>query len=96
MKITVESNLHISKVFEPPVVLNFEGESLTIKALLSTLAERCKPLQLLGENDLLGHDIDEMAVNDKDFFALKKGVQTLLNDGDRIRLQMQSAQLGGG
>ena len=96
MKIVVESNLHISNLFEPPLVLRFHSETPTIKDLLMDLAEQCKSIQLLDEEGRLGRDIDEISINDEDFFTFKKGINTCLNEGDRVFLQIQIVQLGGG
>ena len=96
MKIVVDSNLHIGHIFEPPLVLRFHSETPTVKDLLMDLSERCKSMQLLDEEGRLGRDIDEISINDEDFFTFKKGINTRLNEGDRVRLQIQILQLGGG
>ena len=96
MEIIVESNLYISKVFEPPLVLGFQEESVTIRSLLTRLAEQTQSLQFISEQGLLGCDIDEMTDNGRNFFALKEGIHAPLKEGDRVSLQIQAAQLGGG
>ena len=95
MKIIVESNLHITDVFEPPVELRVPEESM-LKDLLIELTDRYLSVKLLNEKGQLDADIDELTVNGKDFFTLKKGLNTCLNEGDRVRFQIQMVQIGGG
>lgn len=95
MKVIVESNLHITDLFEPPVEIQVPEET-SLKDLLMELAKRYASIKLLNEKMQLDPDIDELTVNDKDFFALKKGLNTRLNEGDRIRFQIQTVQIGGG
>jgi len=95
VKIIVESNLHITDVFEPPVELRVPKESM-LKDLLIELTDRYVSVKLLNEKGQLDADIDELTVNGKDFFTLKKGLNTCLNEGDRVRFQIQMVQIGGG
>ena len=95
MKIIVESNLHITDVFEPPLELQVPEET-TLKDLLMELTDRYVSVNLLNEKGQLDADIDELTVNGKDFFTLKKGLNTCLNEGDRVRFQIQMVQIGGG
>jgi hypothetical protein len=95
MKIIVESNLHITDVFEPPLELQVPEET-TLKDLLMELTDRYVSVKLLNEKGQLDADIDELTINSKDFFALKKGLSTCLNEGDRVRFQIQMVQIGGG
>ena len=95
MKIIIESNLHITDVFEPPVELRVSEEA-TLKNLLMELSDRFGTIKLLNIEGQLDADIEELTINGKDFFALKKGLNTCLNEGDRIRFQIQMVQIGGG
>lgn len=96
MNVIVDSNLHISDEFVPPLELHFQKETTTIKDLLLDLAERCQSMELLTEDGLLGQDVEEMSINGEDFFVLKKGVNTCLHKGDRVNLQFRVVQLSGG
>ena len=95
MKVIIESNLHITDVFEPPVEVRVPDE-ITLKNLLMELTDRYVSVKLLNEKGQLDADIDELTVNGKDFFTLKKGLNTCLNEGDRVRFQIQMVQIGGG
>jgi hypothetical protein len=95
MKIIVESNLHITDVFEPPVEL-LVPEETRLKELLMDLTDRYVSVKLLNEKGQLDADIDELTINGKDFFTLKKGLSTCLSEGDRVRFQIQMVQIGGG
>ena len=95
MEVIIESNLHITDVFEPPVEIRVPEETI-LKDLLMDLSDRYLSIKLLNEKGQLDPDIEELTLNDKDFFALKKGLKTHLKDGDRIRFQIQMVQIGGG
>jgi len=95
VKIIVESNLHITDVFEPPLELQVPEET-TLKDLLMELTDRYVSVNLLNEKGQLDADIDELTINGKDFFTLKKGLNTSLTEGDRVRFQIQMVQIGGG
>jgi len=95
VKVIIESNLHITDVFEPPVEVRVPDE-ITLKNLLMELTDRYVSVKLLNEKGQLDADIDELTVNGKDFFTLKKGLNTCLNEGDRVRFQIQMVQIGGG
>ena len=95
MKVIIESNLHITDVFEPPVELRVPEET-TLKDLLMELTDRYVSVKLLNEKGQLDADIDELTINGKDFFTFKKGLNISLSEGDRIRFQIQMVQIGGG
>ena len=95
MKVIIESNLQITDLFEPPIELQVPEEA-TLRDLLMDLTKRYLSIKLIDEKGRLASDIDELTINDKDFFTLKKGLNTRLNDGDRIRFQIQMVQIGGG
>ena len=95
MKVVIESNLHITDVFEPPVELSVPDET-TLKGLLMELTDRYTSIKLLNEKGQLDPDIDELTINGRDFFTLKKGLNSCLKEGDRIRFQIQMVQIGGG
>jgi hypothetical protein len=82
-------------VFEPPLELRVSEET-TLKDLLMELMDRYGSMKLLNDKGQLDADIDELTLNGKDFFTLKKGLNTFLNEGDRVRFQIQMVQIGGG
>jgi len=95
VKVIIESNLQIPDVFEPPVEISVPGESM-LKDLLIELTDRYVSIKLLNEKAQLDPDIDELTINGKDFFIFKKGLNTSLSEGDRVRFQIQMVQIGGG
>jgi hypothetical protein len=82
-------------VFEPPLELRVSEET-TLKDLLMELMDRYGSMKLLNDKGQLDADIDELTINGKDLFTLKKGLNTGLHEGDRIRFQIQMVQIGGG
>ena len=50
VKVTVDSNLHVSNTFEPPVELHFEGETATVEEVLGSLENKCGSIQFLGRD----------------------------------------------
>jgi hypothetical protein len=96
MKIIVDSNLYIPKVFEPPIELNFEGGTITLKDVLERLANICMSVQFLKNNGELGFDVDELLLNRKNYFSLEQGLLTSLQEGDRVRVEIYMEPLGGG
>lgn len=94
MKVVVESNLYISNLFEPP----FEAElpeGSTLRELVVRLNNGCKTLRFLeGEN--LGDDLKEVSLNGRSLFALPRGLDTPLKEGDRVRVEVYLDPLGGG
>ena len=95
MKVIIESNFHITDVFEPPVELRVPEETI-LKDLLMELTDRYVSIKLLTEKGQLDPDIDELTINGKDFFTFKKGLNTCLHEGDQVRFQIQMVQIGGG
>jgi hypothetical protein len=95
VKVIIESNLHITDVFEPPMELHVR-EGAKLRDLLLELTDRYVSIKLLNEKGQLDADIEELTINDKDFFTFKNGLNTRLNEGDRIRFQIQMVQIGGG
>ena len=63
MKVTVDSNLQVGNIFEPPVELSFEGETATVEEVLAALENMVGSIQLLGRDGELGHEVDEVLVN---------------------------------
>ncbi len=96
MKVILDSNLHISKVLEPPLELNFEGKAITLKGILESLANRCASIEFLTKDGEYGRDVDEMYINDKNYLYLQQGLQACLKEGDRVRVEINMEQLGGG
>ena len=95
MKVIVDSNLLIQHVFEPPVELGFDGGRVTLLDLLKKVDSLCMSVQLLADAEP-GDDIRNIFVNGKNYFSLPKGLGTVLNDGDKVNLEIYMEPLGGG
>lgn len=96
MKVILDSNLRINRVLEPPVELNFEGEPITLKNILESLANMCTSIEFLTKEGEYGRDVDAMFINDKNYLTLQQGLQVCLKDGDRVRVEICMEHLGGG
>lgn len=94
MKVIVESNLHISTIFEPPMEVELEGDH-SLRGLLARLNERCRSIRFL-EGESVGDDVHEIVLNGQDLFDLPEGLDTTLREGDRVRVEVYMDPLGGG
>ncbi|RLA95881.1 MAG: hypothetical protein DRG69_02490 [Deltaproteobacteria bacterium] len=94
MKVIVESNLHISTLFEPPMEVELEGDG-SLQSLLARLNERCRSIRFL-EGGSVGDDVHEIVVNGQDLFSLPQGLDTPLREGDRVKVEVYMDPLGGG
>ncbi len=96
MKVTVESNLDISGELDVPLEISFEGDAVTTRNVLERLAENCVPFEILKEDGRLGDAVEELFINGKNFFALGRGLDGGIKDGDRIQLTIAVEILAGG
>lgn len=96
VKIIVESNLTVRNILEPPLTLRYEGEIVTIKDVLKTLAKKCSSVEFLNKEGKLGEDLKEIFVNGKSFFTLTGGLNVCLKEGDNVRIEVAINPIGGG
>lgn len=94
MEIIVESNLRISRIFEPPLKVHLRQKG-TLRDLLVELEGACGSLRFL-EVDTVGEDVRNITVNGQEVFSLPDGLNTPLKNGDRIRVEIYADPLGGG
>lgn len=94
MKVLLDSNLMIKNVFEPPLEWHFEGESISLRALLQRVKEKCASLKILQDGEA-GDDVRNILINGKDYFLLGR-LDAILNDRDRVGLEIYLDPLGGG
>jgi hypothetical protein len=93
--VTVDSNLRIRDLFEPPIRMELpEGEE-TLKDLLSRLSSRCRHLKFL-EGGEMGDDLHHVYVNGQSHFRLPEGLNRRLSDGDTVRVEAYMDPLAGG
>ncbi len=95
MKVTLDSNLSIKNVFEPPTELQFNGDIVTLKDLLEKVNELCRGVELLKEG-ALGDDVRNILLNGKDYFFIPEGLNTALKEGDSVNIEIYMEPLGGG
>jgi hypothetical protein len=98
MKVIVDSNFIIKDLFEPPLELHLEGNGLTLEALLKKVKDMCAPatsLELLQEGEI-GDDISYVFLNGKNCFSLPAGLRTLLEEGDRVEVEIYMEPMEGG
>ncbi len=91
MKVTVDSNMTIHGIFQPPIEIELGGSEATLRELLEELARLCASVEFIN-GDELGNDIQTVLINDKERYYL----DTKLNDGDKINVMVEMAPLGGG
>ena len=96
MKVLVDCNLHISKLLEPPMDLNFEGDTVTLKDILGTLSKMCTFIEFLRQDGRVGHAVDGIFINQKNYLVFNTGLQTYLKDGDIVKVDVYLEGLGGG
>jgi hypothetical protein len=99
MKIILDSNLYIYKVFDPPVELTLEESSNLrniLEGLRSILGSHSEPFQFLQETGEIGKDIDKITLNGKDYLSLREGLRTLLKEGDQVKIDILNFPLSGG
>ena len=94
MKILLDSNLMIKNVFEPPLEWHFEGDSISLRTLLQKVKERCASLKILQDGEE-GDDVRNILINGKDYFLIGR-LDAILNDRDRVALEIYLDPLGGG
>ncbi len=95
MKVTLDSNLSIMNVFEPPIELRFNGNTVTLKDLLEKINDLCSGIQVLKDG-APGDDVRNIILNGKDYFFIPKGLDTPLKNGDHVNLEIYLEPLGGG
>lgn len=96
VKVTVDSNLHVSNIFEPPVELHFESEIATVEEVLERLENMCGSIQFLGKDGELGHEVDELLINGENYLKIAGGLKAPLKEGDRVKVEIHMELLGGG
>lgn len=96
MQVTVDSNLHISNIFEPPLTLDLEGRSPVLRDALRELANRCWSIQFVQDDGRAGADVNNILLNGNDYYSLAQGLNTPLHQNDMISVEIYMDPLGGG
>ncbi len=95
MRVSVDANFTLKGVFETPVQWSFKRSKVTLRELLKEIDQRVHSITIFRDNDL-GDDIEEIWLNGKRFFSLGKKLETPLKDGDKLKIALYMAPLGGG
>ncbi len=96
MRVLVDSNITVKNIFEPPVELNFkEDRATTLKDVLLEIGKQCSVVQLVRDGGL-GEDVRNIFLNGTDYFSLPNRLATLLNEGDKVEIEIYMEPLGGG
>ena len=95
MRVSVDANFTLKGVFETPVQWSFQRSEVTLRELLKEIDQRVHSITIFRDNDL-GDDIEEIWLNGKRFFSLGKKLETPLKDGDKLKIALYMAPLGGG
>ena len=96
MKVMVDSNFRIAKVFEPPVEFDLHGASPTLRDVLAELDARSRSVQFLLKTGAVGDDVDEILLNDTPYKSLPQGIMTPVNEHDTVMVQISMGPLGDG
>ena len=91
MKVTVDSNMAIYGVFQPPIEVELRELKPTLKELLEQLSDLCKSVEFIKDSEL-GSDVETVLVNGQERYYL----DTKLEDGDKVMVMVEMAPLGGG
>ena len=95
MRVTVESNLSIKNMFEPPLELHIEENACTLRDLLKKLDKMC-PLLEFFRDGMPGENVNGLLVNGKPHRLLPCGLSSELTDGDKVKLEVTLEPLWGG
>ncbi|PIW01618.1 MAG: hypothetical protein COW41_02090 [Deltaproteobacteria bacterium CG17_big_fil_post_rev_8_21_14_2_50_51_6] len=95
IKVTVDSNLFIKDVFEPPVEVNIKDDEDTLRDVLQKLSDRC-PYLRFTEGGEMGDGLRHVYINGKSHFQLPEGLKRRLRDGDTVRVEAYMEPLAGG
>lgn len=95
IKVTVDSNLCIKDIFEPPVEVDMKDGEDTLKDVLQKISDRCPYLRFV-EGGEMGDDLRHVYINGKSHFQLSEGLKRRLRDGDTVRLEAYMEPLAGG
>lgn len=91
MKVTVDSNMSIYGVFQPPIDVELQEPENTLTSLLKGLSDLCKSVDFISRGEI-GSDLQKVLVNDEESYSL----DTALHDGDKVTVVVEMAPLGGG
>ncbi|GAG08572.1 unnamed protein product [marine sediment metagenome] len=91
MKVTVDSNMSIYGVFQPPIDIELQEPENTLRGLLKGLSDLCKSVDFISRGEI-GSDIQKVLVNDEESYSLDNA----LHDGDKVTVVVEMAPLGGG
>lgn len=95
MEVFIDANFTLRGIFETPCKMFLPSTHVTLKTLLKKIDTLLHSVTIFREEEL-GDDISEVWLNGKNFFSLKKRLNTPLRDGDNVKIELYMAPLGGG
>jgi len=95
IKVTVESNLRIKNVFEPPFQIELRDDKQTLRDVLQRLATLYPYLRFIKEGEM-GDDLRHLYLNGKTHFLFPEGLKREIHNGDTIRVEAYMDPLAGG
>ncbi len=94
-RVTVDANLSIKNVFEPPLQIELGDGRHTLGDVLQALSRMCPFLRFV-EKGQMGDDLRHVFVNGESHFSFPTGLKREIHDGDTIRVEAYMDPLAGG
>lgn len=94
-RVTVDANLRIKNVFEPPLEIELRDDEHTLQDVLHRLAGMYPFLKFV-EKGQIGDDIRHVFLNGTNHLSFSKGLKREVQDGDTIRVEAYMDPLAGG
>ncbi len=95
VKVTVESNLRIKNVFEPPLDLELQIDQNTLKGVLEKLSAMYPHLSFVEKGEM-GDDLRNLFLNGESHFAFSEGLKKKVREGDTVLVEAYMEPLAGG
>ncbi len=95
MRVSVDANFTLKGIFETPVKMSFRRSGVTLREVLKEIDRKVHSITIFRDDEL-GDDIEEIWLNGDRFFSLGKKLETPLKDGDKLKIALYMAPLGGG
>ncbi len=95
VRVSVDSNLTIRNVFEPPLVIVLEEGDATLRGVLEKLASMY-PYLRFTERSEMGDDLRHLYLNRESHFTFPEGLDRRVFEGDTIRVEVYMDPLAGG
>lgn len=95
VKIKIDSNLRINKVFEPPLDMELQEGKNTLQDVLQKLYKLYPYLKFIDKGEM-GDDLRNLYLNGKSHFTFSEGLMKKVNEGDIVHVEAYMDPLAGG